>query len=159
MGHRSVSRMLCSMVLMIASSWGARQQTPSVGGERTGGKSSGQGGAGHGGASGAGGAAGVGGGSGGTSWSLNFAARPSEPDTRSEPTTPTADANCGTAGRKTVRMPVDVLLVLDRSNSMNDNVGQELCYCDLASAGGARPTWCAPTPRTARRGGTPSGTP
>jgi hypothetical protein len=74
---------------------------------------------------------------------LNFDARPSEPDTRSEPTTPTADANCGTAGRKTVRMPVDVLLVLDRSNSMTDNIGQEFCYCDLASAGGEADMVCA----------------
>lgn len=48
-----------------------------------------------------------------------------EPDAAS---VPTADANCGNISSKTTRQPVDVLLVLDRSGSMDFSI-TENCYC------------------------------
>jgi Mg-chelatase subunit ChlD len=44
------------------------------------------------------------------------------------PTTPTADSNCGNLSKRTTRQPVDVLLVLDRSGSMDFSITQD-CYC------------------------------
>ncbi len=41
---------------------------------------------------------------------------------------PTPDANCGMIVSETVREPVDVLLVLDRSQSMTYNIAEN-CYC------------------------------
>jgi hypothetical protein len=46
---------------------------------------------------------------------------------------PTADANCGITTNETKRQPVDVLLVLDRSLSMNYSIAED-CYCSGASA-------------------------
>jgi Mg-chelatase subunit ChlD len=48
-----------------------------------------------------------------------------DPDAAS---TPTADSNCGNIRSKTTRQPVDVLLVLDRSGSMDFSI-TENCYC------------------------------
>ena len=42
--------------------------------------------------------------------------------------TPTADSNCGNITSRTTRKPVDVLLVLDRSGSMDYSITQD-CYC------------------------------
>jgi hypothetical protein len=49
------------------------------------------------------------------------------------PATPTADSNCGVITSQTTRQPVDVLLVLDRSGSMDYSIGQD-CYCSSAVA-------------------------
>ena len=46
---------------------------------------------------------------------------------------PTADANCGITTNETKRQQVDVLLVLDRSLSMNYSL-EEDCYCSGAGA-------------------------
>ena len=48
-----------------------------------------------------------------------------EPDI---PPAPSADANCGNTTIETTRQPVDVLLVLDRSGSMNYSIAED-CYC------------------------------
>lgn len=51
---------------------------------------------------------------------------------------PTGDANCGIETSGTSREPADVLLVLDRSGSMNQSISED-CYCDPALAtGGSR---------------------
>lgn len=50
---------------------------------------------------------------------------PQEPDL---PSAPTADANCGITSSSTSRQRVDVLLVLDRSASMNYSITED-CYC------------------------------
>jgi hypothetical protein len=63
--------------------------------------------------------------------------------------TPTGDANCGTQTSSTSRQPADVLLVLDRSGSM-DYSTEEDCYCDAASAG-RNGTLCSNTASCARR--------
>ncbi|HEX7500114.1 MAG TPA: VWA domain-containing protein [Polyangia bacterium] len=42
--------------------------------------------------------------------------------------TPTSDSNCGNLSKRTTRQPVDVLLVLDRSGSMDFSITQD-CYC------------------------------
>ncbi len=49
---------------------------------------------------------------------------------------PTGDSNCGAVPSNTQHLPADVLLVLDRSGSMNESMAEE-CYCDpkLASGG------------------------
>lgn len=47
---------------------------------------------------------------------------------------PTGDANCGSVTSNTEHMPADVLLVLDRSGSMNESMS-EACYCDRDLAG------------------------
>jgi hypothetical protein len=44
------------------------------------------------------------------------------------PASPTADSNCGNITSRTTRQPVDVLLVLDRSGSMDYSISQD-CYC------------------------------
>lgn len=44
------------------------------------------------------------------------------------------DSNCGQITSKTVRQPVDVLLVLDRSGSMELSIAED-CYCSEAQAG------------------------
>jgi hypothetical protein len=48
-----------------------------------------------------------------------------EPDA---PPAPTVDANCGIVTSNTTREPVDVLLVLDRSASMDYSINED-CYC------------------------------
>lgn len=48
--------------------------------------------------------------------------------------TVTADANCGSATSSTSQTPADVLLVLDRSGSMDYSIAED-CYCDAAKAG------------------------
>jgi hypothetical protein len=53
-----------------------------------------------------------------------------EPDL---PPAPTADANCGIITSDTTRQPVDVLLVLDRSGSMDYSIGED-CYCTSGAA-------------------------
>jgi hypothetical protein len=64
-----------------------------------------------------------------------------EPDL---PAVPTADANCGLLSSDTVRQSVDVLLVLDRSSSMDWSIADE-CYCATSTSTGTRcddPTNC-----------------
>ena len=46
--------------------------------------------------------------------------------------TPTTDVNCGTQTSGTSQEPADVLLVLDRSGSMDESISEE-CYCDPAA--------------------------
>lgn len=53
-----------------------------------------------------------------------------EPDL---PSAPTADANCGIITSDTTRQPVDVLLVLDRSGSMDYSIAAD-CYCTSGAA-------------------------
>jgi len=55
---------------------------------------------------------------------------PQEPDT---PPAPTGDANCGAVTHETTRQPVDVLLVLDRSGSMDYSIASD-CYCTTNTA-------------------------
>jgi von Willebrand factor type A domain len=43
---------------------------------------------------------------------------------------PTIDSNCGNITSRTTRQPVDVLLVLDRSGSMDYSIAQD-CYCAM----------------------------
>ncbi len=52
-----------------------------------------------------------------------------EPDA---PPAPTVDANCGMATSNTTREPVDVLLVLDRSASMDYSIDED-CYCSTTA--------------------------
>jgi hypothetical protein len=90
------------------------------------------------------------GGSGGSSPStilnINVDVKPGEPDLPEEAAAPTADANCGTAGRKTTRQPVDVLLVLDRSASMNYSIADTTaCYCSQAEASAGYGSVCRDT--------------
>src|ERR1017187_3059580 len=40
---------------------------------------------------------------------------------------PTSDANCGVQTSKTTKVPTDVLLVLDRSGSMNESIAEDCC--------------------------------
>jgi hypothetical protein len=59
---------------------------------------------------------------------------------------PTDDANCGTQTNSTTKQPADVLLVLDRSGSMNNDIGQE-CQCTGSTGSGgvdpcSDPTTC-----------------
>jgi hypothetical protein len=53
--------------------------------------------------------------------------------------TPTDDANCGSQTNNTTKQPADVLLVLDRSGSMNNDIAEE-CLC--VGSGGSVPA-CA----------------
>jgi len=57
--------------------------------------------------------------------------------------TPTTDVNCGTQTSGTSQEPADVLLVLDRSGSMDESISEE-CYCDPAKVqrGGTGPQAC-----------------
>ena len=48
---------------------------------------------------------------------------------------PTGDANCGSSTSSTSQEPADVLLVLDRSGSMDWSIAED-CYCDPSKAGG-----------------------
>lgn len=57
---------------------------------------------------------------------------------------PTGDANCGTQTSGTSREPADVLLVLDRSGSMDESISEE-CYCDPAKANGGGASACSNT--------------
>ena len=50
------------------------------------------------------------------------------------PPPPTGDANCGSKTSDSTRQPADVLLVLDRSGSMNYSTAED-CYCTAAAAG------------------------
>jgi hypothetical protein len=56
---------------------------------------------------------------------------------------PTGDANCGSVTSSTSHLPADVLLVLDRSGSMNYSIADD-CYCD-ANLAGRNGTVCADT--------------
>ena len=49
------------------------------------------------------------------------------------PPAPSADANCGSVASSTTRQPVDVLLVLDRSASMDYSIAED-CYCSSTTA-------------------------
>jgi hypothetical protein len=62
---------------------------------------------------------------------------------------PTGDANCGIETSGTSREPADVLLVLDRSGSMNQSISGE-CYCD-ASLAGRQGTVCPDTANCSAR--------
>lgn len=55
---------------------------------------------------------------------------PQAPDV---PPPPSADANCGITTSNTTRQPVDVLLVLDRSASMDYSLVED-CYCSSTTA-------------------------
>ena len=46
--------------------------------------------------------------------------------------TPTSDSNCGNISKQTTRQSVDVLLVLDRSGSMDYSITED-CYCSNAA--------------------------
>ena len=50
--------------------------------------------------------------------------------------TPTGDANCGSTVSSTSHEPADVLLVLDRSGSMNYSIAED-CYCTRQGGGGS----------------------
>jgi hypothetical protein len=51
------------------------------------------------------------------------------------PPLPTGDANCGSATSTATRQPADVLLVLDRSGSMDYSIAED-CYCTQPTGGG-----------------------
>lgn len=51
---------------------------------------------------------------------------PQEPDT---PPPPSVDSNCGIIQQDTVRKPADIMLVLDRSASMDFSIKEKDCYC------------------------------
>jgi hypothetical protein len=58
---------------------------------------------------------------------------------------PTGDSNCGSQTSSTTKQPPDVLLVLDRSSSMDWSIADD-CYCSTAAAsGGAGARLCADT--------------
>jgi hypothetical protein len=66
---------------------------------------------------------------------------------------PTVDSNCGILTVETTRPPVDVLLLLDRSASMNWSIKEDYCYCDRtlgtpcnADGGGCTDRWGAVIP-------------
>jgi hypothetical protein len=63
--------------------------------------------------------------------------------------TPTGDANCGTQTSGTSRQPADILLVLDRSGSMDYSTADD-CYCDAATAG-RNGTVCSNTTNCSQR--------
>ena len=48
------------------------------------------------------------------------------------PPAPSVDANCGITTSETTRQPADVLLVLDRSASMDYSIAED-CYCTNAT--------------------------
>jgi Mg-chelatase subunit ChlD len=91
---------------------------------------------------GSGGSAGSSGGSSGTSGTddagtfVNLDVQPAWWGTADAPQGPeaelTADANCGLITSQTTRKPVDVLLVLDRSGSMDYSIAED-CYCNAAA--------------------------
>lgn len=58
--------------------------------------------------------------------------------------TPTADANCGVKTSGATKAPVDVLLVLDRSGSMAESIGDECC-CDNACSQSTAIKLCSTT--------------
>jgi hypothetical protein len=58
------------------------------------------------------------------------------------PPAPNADVNCGITSSETTRKLVDVMLVLDRSASMDWNIGED-CYC--STTGGTGVQACADT--------------
>jgi hypothetical protein len=57
---------------------------------------------------------------------------------------PTGDANCGSQTSSTTHEPADVLLVLDRSGSMDYSIAEE-CYCDPSLATGSGTRACSDT--------------
>jgi hypothetical protein len=63
---------------------------------------------------------------------------------------PTVDANCGITTNETKRQPVDVLLVLDRSLSMNYSIVED-CYCSRASTTTTLGTVCKDTTNCSTR--------
>jgi hypothetical protein len=72
-------------------------------------------------------------------WVVHFDVKPNEQNPEPEASAPTADSNCGLVTSQTKRQPVDVLLVLDRSLSMNFSIA-EACYCfqeDVSGGGGS----------------------
>jgi hypothetical protein len=70
-------------------------------------------------------------------WGTSDAAQ--EPDT---PSTPTVDSNCGLLNSRTERQPADVMLVLDRSASMDYSITSD-CYC--SNVGGMFGNLCTDT--------------
>jgi hypothetical protein len=65
---------------------------------------------------------------------------------------PTADANCGTKTYGASKMPVDVLLVLDRSGSMNESIAEDCCCSDSCKQiVGTAADMCADTSNCAER--------
>ena len=62
---------------------------------------------------------------------------------------PTGDANCGTQTKNTAHQLADVLLVLDRSGSMDYSTAED-CYCDATTAGSNGKTCSSTTNCTTR---------
>jgi hypothetical protein len=58
-----------------------------------------------------------------------------EPDA---PPPPTIDANCGIVSKDTLRKPADIILVLDRSTSMEYSIASD-CYCAAGTGRGGNP--------------------
>ena len=49
----------------------------------------------------------------------------------------TPDANCGARSKTAMKVAPDILIVLDRSGSMNDDINNQMCRPD--GGGGGRP--------------------
>ena len=117
--------LLCGLSVLFV--WACKATPSSVGGE---GGSSGYG---QGGASSQPGddaSSGYGGSTAVTTLSVNFDVK-MEPDLPEEAAAPTADSNCGLVRQKTKHPTADVLLVLDRSLSMDYSIAGS-CYCNSA---------------------------
>jgi len=54
----------------------------------------------------------------------------------------TPDANCGAKSKSATKLPPDVLIVLDRSNSMNNDVNDKTCADGGVPIGGMSPVGC-----------------
>jgi hypothetical protein len=64
--------------------------------------------------------------------------------------TSTPDANCGAKSKSATKLPPDVLIVLDRSNSMNNDVNDKMCTPDGGiGVGGAGTAGCGKTSKWA----------
>jgi hypothetical protein len=125
--------LLCGISALLV--WGCKASPSAVGGSGEGGAS----GSGRGGSSAAGddASSGYGGSTAVTTVSVNFDVK-MEPDLPEEAAAPTADLNCGLVTQKTKHPTADVLLVLDRSLSMDYSIAGS-CYCNSADVyqGGA----------------------
>ncbi|HEX7505441.1 MAG TPA: vWA domain-containing protein [Polyangia bacterium] len=132
LGQVNVAGLACACIVLLAL--GCSSPPPPVGGSPGAGGASGGGQGGNSTSTGpaAGGSGGTG--MGGSTLVINMDAPaawwgPADaapvPDT---PASPTVDSNCGNISSRTTRQPVDVLLVLDRSGSMDYSITQD-CYC------------------------------
>jgi hypothetical protein len=66
------------------------------------------------------------------------------------PPVPTADSNCGITTSDTTRQPADVVLVLDRSLSMEWSIAED-CYCAPSTTGGGGVQLCSNTTNCLKR--------